>query len=185
MNPYVMAAMTLFQAIGQVQQGQQQKAALNADANFTVAQADARVALEKASASQEALDRARKLRQITGRMVTSAAGSGVALESGSIGSLINDSQGQYAREQDISAFNTDMKTRSISISAQSDAANMRAQGSNAARSGWMNALGTIGSFGMNAYDKGWFGGSGGTTAPSSVGWNKFTDAGWNAYLAGN
>lgn len=156
MNPYVLAAATLFQAVGQINQASAQADAIEADAQVRLVETEQAVALEKASAAEAALDRARRLRQITGRAAAAASSVGVGVGSGTIGDLVEDSQSQFSREQGIEQFNVDQRTKSLQLSSQMDYNNLKHQASSTRTAGYFSALGTIGNFGARVYEGGWF-----------------------------
>lgn len=145
----LLLAGTLFQAAGQVYSGITQSNQLKSQAKVIDAQADAKIALEKASAAEKTLDRLRQLRQTTGRILATSYDAGISVSSGTVGSLVNDSQYQYSRDQNIQDFNLNQSTSSIRSSADADISVLRARATNARVGGFLNAAGTLMNYGMN------------------------------------
>lgn len=149
-----MAAISIFQTVGSIVQGYQQKKAANAEANMKIASAEQKVALDKANAESDSLDRFRKLRAIVGqqRADNVAAGGGAF---GSVNFLGEDSGGQFARDAGITDFNLRSSSSAYLTSAQADANQLRAQGSNAVLSGWMKGLSSFGDYAYKQYQRGY------------------------------
>ena len=178
----MLAVGTLFKTVGEIRQGQSQEqqlksasevsaaqsSAFTASAQADLASTDAQIAVEKASAAERTVDRIRHLREITGDMLAKGVGAGVSISSGSIGTLIADTQGQFAREQGIQDFNlrntetaiksagenrfSDLTSKSAALSTQSSV--QRIAGSNARTAGFVAAAGTLMNFGMDHQNRG-------------------------------
>ena len=147
-------AFTIFQAVGQIQQGAAQKAAANADAKFSLVQGNASAALSKADAANQQLDRVRKLRMAIGKNLVNAAGAGVSATSGSVGDLIESNSGQYARDVGIIDFNSRQAALAAKAGSQNDAAMLKFRGQQAYQAGVWGAVGTIGNFAASTYNRG-------------------------------
>lgn len=178
----MMVTSMLFTMVGQIQQGQAQAKQMKAQAEVADAQADAytaqastelastdaQIAIEKASAAERTVDRLRNLREVTGELLVRGANAGISIGSGSIGTLVSDSQSQFGREQGIQGFNlkntssalqmageqqsSNLKSQSGALSTQSSL--LRSQASNAKLSGYMNAAGTLMNYGYNTMQRG-------------------------------
>lgn len=162
----MLIAGTLLQAYGQISAAESAAAQMKSQAQMVEAQTESSIALEKASAAEATLDRLRQLREITGELMTKGASAGIGFASGSIGTLIGDSQSQFAREQGIQDFNVRQSVSSKKASASYEVSALKAQASNTKFQGYMKAAGTLMNYGAGAYDRGVFASS--STLPSGT-----------------
>jgi hypothetical protein len=151
--PYISAGMTIFSAIGQFTQGKAEEKAAKQQAAMGIASAEQKVALDKANAENDALQRVKKLRQTIGEQAAFGA-SATGIGSGTIGTLIENSTSEYGRDVGISDFNLRSSSSAYLTSARADANVLRFRGAQAAQSGMFKALDTLGTYAMRTAERG-------------------------------
>jgi hypothetical protein len=163
------AVATGFQAIGSIMQGSEQAVAYKyqakvADENAKLTQVETgrRVAMEKASAAEAALERTRELQRIVGATLVRGGQAGVSTFGSNVINALAGSAGGLAAEDERSAnLNLNNRLASINLNAAVDtmnskmaAASYRSQASMSRMAGYTQAIGTLGSYAMRQQARG-------------------------------
>lgn len=178
----LMVVSTIMSVVGSVSAGYQQAAALEAQADMYMKQAqiygaqaeidqvehDRRIAIEKEATANESLERTKKLQRIIGSTIAAGAEAGISTQYGTITRLNEYSGYEAAIEEDISRYNSNNRIVSLNLNSAINQMNYAnaAQGSvfqagqnmeaagDAITAGWMKGVGSLVSYGMDQYNRG-------------------------------
>lgn len=170
------------QVVGSISAGNAQADALNQQAEMYMKQAtvynkqievdrienDRRINMEKAATAQESLARTEKLRRIIGSTIAAGAKAGISTQYGTITALNEESQYNFSAEQAIAQGNSNQRITSLNLNAAINEQNLanQAYGSvfnanqayasagQAKFQGYVNAAGSLMSYGMNQHNRG-------------------------------
>lgn len=173
---------TLFQVVGSIQAGNQQAQALNRQAEMYMKQASVynsqieleqiennrAVAIEKAAKANESLERTKRLQRIIGSTIASAASAGISTQYGTTTRLNEESMYESSIEEAIARDNSANRIISLNLNSATQQQNLAnsaygsvfqaneayKSASQAKTKGFMDAAGSLMSYGMAQYGRG-------------------------------